>query len=196
MMIMPVLEMPAVNTDYLSREDSDYVRKALDEVRGEDTVGIQEEPFNSLPIYIHDEKEPLGYTKIGYDRRYGIIPTEIGISRHAKNKKRVVKHELRHARSTKLLKYADVPEPLARLVMESYPEYGGIIASRDREKEEILSTTPYGNAIQFGVIVDKYYMSNRDGKKGYAAFIRDIYRNKSMAMTFQTLERCMKYAQN
>ncbi len=188
--------MPAILTDGLPKDIGAEVEEARREVANEDPVGVVEERYTGrVPVQIDDSESYAGITNV--DAYSGDpVATRVGISNRVRRKhaKRVTKHELRHVRAEKMLRYADVPQPFVTLIMEAYAEYGGIKAAKKAgnttEIHEILRTTPYPEAIQFGVNVDRSYVSDRDGKRGFAAFVRDIYRNRSIAKTLGRLVEC------
>jgi hypothetical protein len=201
------LEMPAISTKSLPSETARYVDEAYREVKNEPRVGIIEERYHGdVPVHI-DRKPPYaGVTEIrpvlrpqGMEPesvRMGIsdsLPTykELPNGRVINYKKRVGKHESRHVKSEKLTKYLDVPRHLATLIMESYAELGGMIAN-PKEKDEILLTTPYKEAIKFGLYAEKFYESTIDKSRGYAAFIKDIQRYKSAHMAIRNLGKNIK----
>ncbi len=192
------LFMPAVRTSGLPHNVRSHVEQGVEEVRREDPVGIENERYTgSVPVHIDRNPPYKGVTEFrpGY---HGPEAKRMGISDrvHPREAKRVAKHEARHVRSEKLLKYADVPQGITTLVMESYAEFGGMKAAEKAgnyaEARQIEETTPYKNAVRFGKVVDRNYVSDRDGKRGYEAFIRDIIRNRSMARTFGRLRENIK----
>jgi hypothetical protein len=189
-----VLEMPAVVTDNLSSNAEAYVKKATDEVRNEDSHGLEERYDGHIPVYIHDSPNPAGYTKFSPSGA-----EYVSISRHVPEKKiaRVAKHEMRHVRAERLMKYADVDEKTARLIAESYAEYVGIKNAKSKDEAiDIIATTPYLGAVKFACAVEQHYKSAIDGKEGYRAFIRDIFKNKSMYKTIARLDKCLKAGYN
>src|SRR3989338_9132284 len=100
-----------------------YVEQAYKEVQTE-SPRLPEEGNGAVPVYIHDTKEYAGVTEImPYHTPWGIEThaKSIGISRHVPREdiKRVAKHELRHVKSEKMLKYADLHPGLVRFIMES-----------------------------------------------------------------------------
>ncbi|MDI6722819.1 MAG: hypothetical protein QMD97_04635 [Candidatus Aenigmarchaeota archaeon] len=196
------LYMPAIAIDSGIPDDTVHqIRKAYKEVKEEPDIGIIEKRYDgSIPVQLDNNPPYLGVTEFGaYHGRNGpdIGARRIGINRKVKGKqaKRVTKHELRHAKSESLLKYMDVTDHMRTLIMESYAEFGGMKAAR-HEKPEIIFTTPYTPAIKFGITADKFYKSDIDGAEGYAAFIRDIQKNKSARYTLLQLGRNIKEAMN
>jgi len=201
--------MPTIATTDLPSETARYVDEAYKEINTGARVGIVEErTTGKVPIHI-DRKpcyagvthfEPI-YTKDGLDVesvRVGIsdsLPTYIDIGRKRLNyKKRVARHEFRHVLSEKLLRYMhDVTDRQSTLIMESYAEFAGIKGGTE-DKETVLLTTPYTPAVKLGYFIDEFYRSERDGKTGYAAFIRDIQRYKSAKMAIMNLGRNIKEA--
>ena len=193
-LIYPAAFMPAVSTEELPQDIREPVRRGIEEVRKEDPVGIIEERYDGkVPVGVDRNPPYAGVTEFS-DNYRNPEARRIGISNRLgpKTARRVAKHEARHVRSERLLRYKDVPERLAILIMESYAEYGGFKAAEKAGKigegYEILRNTPYPGAVKFGSMVDKYYISNYDKKRGYEAFIRDIQKNGSMAKTLTRLE--------
>src|SRR3989338_5518838 len=125
------LFMPAMNTSGIPQNVRPYVDQGIEEVKREDPVGIEEERYTgSVPVHIDKNPPYKGVTEFrpGYE---GPEAKRMGISDrvHPSRAKRVAKHEARHVRSEKLLKYADVPRGIVTLITESYAEYGGIKAA-------------------------------------------------------------------
>ncbi|MFH0836682.1 MAG: hypothetical protein V1870_00990 [Candidatus Aenigmatarchaeota archaeon] len=188
------IEMPAITTERIPTNIRPYVDQGIKEVRKEDRVGVyKERDTGVVPAHIDNNPPYAGVTQFNDDYRKGIEAKRMGFSNRLSPKaaKRVAKHEGRHVISEKLLNYADLPRKLVTLIMESYAEYGGMIAAEKlgkyHESAEILKTTPYKSAVEFGRIADRNYVSNHDGKRGYATFIRDIQKNRSMAKTLRHL---------
>ena len=185
--------MPDMNTSGLPSDVRPHVEEGIRRARDGDPVGVVEERYHgSVPVHIDRSPPYAGVTEFrpSYE---GPVANRMGISDRLSPKfaKRVGAHEARHVRSEKMLKYADVSPGDVRLIMESYAEFGEFKAllkagMRD-EAEEIIRTTPYPTAMKLGFAVDKHYISNRDGKRGYEAFIRDIFRNMSMERTLDRL---------
>ena len=190
------LFMPAMNTSRVPGNIRPYVDQGIKRARDGDAVGVEEERYvGEVPVHIDRNPPYAGVTEFrpGYE---GPTAERMGVSDRItdpKYAKRVAAHEARHVRSEKMLKYADVPQNAVTLIMESYAEYWEFKAlmgaGRREEAEEILRTTPYPNAMQVGFAADRIYVSDRDGAKGYRAFIRDIFRNKSMASAVGNLAR-------
>lgn len=174
------------------------IRQAHEEVKREPRVGIVEERnYGRIPVQIDRNPPYLGVTefKPTYENgRPRITAGRVGINSNVRGKraKRVAKHELRHVLSEALTNYMDVGHHTRTLIMESYAEFGGMQAA-PHERDEILTTTPYTPAIKFGMYVDRFYRSE-DGARGYAAFIRDIQRNRSARRTLQHLGSNIKEA--
>ncbi|MBI2173453.1 MAG: hypothetical protein HYT73_04605 [Candidatus Aenigmarchaeota archaeon] len=144
------------------------IRQAHEEVRMEPRVGITEERhYGRIPVQIDRNPPYLGVTEFK--------PT----------------YENGRPRIT-ATNYMDVGHHTRTLIMESYAEFGGMQAA-PHERDEILTTTPYTPAIKFGMYVDRFYRSE-DGARGYAAFIRDIQRNRSARRTLQHLGSNIKEA--
>lgn len=201
--------MPTIATTALPSETARYVDEAYREIDTGPRVGIVEErTTGKLPIHI-DRKPPYAgvthfepvYTKSGMDVesvRVGIsdsLPTYVNIGTKRLNyKKRVARHEFRHVLSEKLLRYMDdLTDHQRTLIMESYAEFAGIKGGTE-DKETVLLTTPYTPAVKLGYFIDTFYKSERDGKAGYAAFIRDIQKYKSAKMAITNLGRNIKEA--
>ena len=190
------LYMPGIVTEPGMPDDTVHqIRQAYREVRNEPPVGIYKKRDSGVvPVHLDHESVPYnGVTEFG---RYGreIRAERVGINRKVRGSKakRVAKHELRHVKSTPLLDYMDVSDYTRTLLMESYAEFGGIKASPG-EKSEIMLTTPYTPAVKFGMYVDRFYRSE-DGSRGYASFIRDIQKNKSVRQTLLHLGGNIKEA--
>ncbi len=193
-----VLTMPAVDVGAIANSHADVaheVKKAYREVKAESPSLPEERYHGSVPVTVHDTRAYAGVTRFEPvyrgDGTVDVEAKEIGISRYVPldKVKRVAKHEIRHMKAEKLVKFADVPEHLARIVIESYAEYDGIMHGTPNEAREIEHKTPYPVMVKFAKYVDKYFVSERDGKRGYATFIRDIYRNQSMRATLENLGR-------
>jgi hypothetical protein len=192
--------MPAMDLSDVKPDIKPDVYEGVEEVRREDPVGIEEERYNGrIPITIDNDDGYKGVTEIKGDYRGRTRAERIGISNRVSKReaKRVAKHEGRHVRSEVLAGYGEDVSPWMRtLVMESYAEFGGMIAAikagKPEEAAEIQATTPYPQAVQFGKHVDKHYVSDIDGNRGYETFIRDIQRNKSMAKTLDNLSRNLR----
>ena len=189
------LYMPGIVTSPDMPDDTMHqIRRAHQRVRERPRIGMYETVGGTVPVELDPHDSPyLGVTEFG--RQYGKIrPTRIGINRRVSGRKagRVAEHELMHALSAPLLEYMDVGHHTRTLIMESYAEFGGIKAD-PANKSEILDTTPYTPAIKFGMYVDKFYRS-MDGSTGYAAFIMDIQRNRSVRRTLQHLGSNIKEA--
>jgi hypothetical protein len=192
-----ILTMPAVDVSPIANSHAAVARevqKAYAEVERESPPLPGERYHGSVPVSIHDTKDYAGVTRFGRVYRVGGIDVEaeeVGISRYVPlhKVKRVAKHELRHVKAEKLLMFADVPEHLARLVIEAYAEYDGIMHGTREEAREIEHTTPYPVMVKFARYVDNYYQSECTGRKGFAAFVNDIYKTKSMRAALQNLGR-------
>ncbi len=198
-LIYPASFMPQVDTTMLPRDIREPVRKGIEEVRKEDSVGIKEERYTgNLPVHIDHNAPYAGVTEFGkgYDGKPKAKRMGISNKLTEYNAKRVAKHEARHVRSEALLKYADLPQKLVTAIMESYAEFGQIKAAKKAgnhyEADEIINNTPYPHHIKLGIIIDKMYQSNYDGKGGYETFIRDIQKNQSMKLTLQRLGENIK----
>ncbi len=186
--------MPVMNTSNLPRDVKPHVEEGIKRVRDGDPIGVEEERYvGEVPVHIDRNPPYAGVTEFrpSYE---GPVAKRMGISDRIGNPKyakRVGAHEARHVRSEKMLKYADISPDDVRLIMESYAEFGefkALMKAGSREEaEEIIRTTPYPSAMKFGFAVDRTYVSERDGKRGYETFIRDIFRNRSMARTLDRL---------
>lgn len=201
--------MPAIATSALPSETARYVREAYREIDEGPRVGIVEERnTGKVPVHIDESPPYAGVTEFdpkyahdGLDvesRRVGIsdsLPTYVKIGRKRLNyKKRVARHEFRHVLSEKLLRYMTDLTPHQRtLIMEAYAEFAGI-KGKTEDKETVLLTTPYTPAVKFGYFVDMFYKSEKDGKQGFAAFIRDIQYHKSAKEALYTLGRNIREA--
>lgn len=192
--------MPGIATDSSVPDDVVHqIRQAHEEVKREPRVGIFEERnYGKVPVHIDHKPPYLGVTE--FDRRYEggskrIMANRVGINSGVRGRKakRVAKHEFRHVRSEALLEYMDVGSRTGTLIMESYAEFGGMKAA-PHERHEIITTTPYTPAIKFGMYADKFYKSDIDGSRGYAAFIRDIQKKKSAKQALDRLGDNIKTA--
>ncbi len=202
--------MPAIRTTALPGETARYVEEAYREIDAGPRIGIIEERnTGKIPIHI-DRKppyagvthfEPRYSTSKGLDvesTRVGIsdsLPTYVDIGKKRLNyKKRVARHEFRHVLSEKLLKYmSDLTDHQRTMIMESYAEFAGI-KGRTEDKETVLLTTPYTSAVKFGYFVDTFYKSEKDGKAGFSAFIRDIQKYESAKAALDNLGRNIRGA--
>ena len=190
------LYMPGIVTESGMPDDTMHqIRQAYHEVRDEPPVGIYRRT-DSGAVHVHIDPEGAPYNGVTEFGRNGSSVTvkRVGINSRVRGRKakRVAKHEFRHVKSASLLDFMDVSDYTRTLLMESYAEFGGIKASPG-EKKEIMLTTPYVPAVKFGMYVDRFYRSE-DGSRGYAAFIRDIQKNRSARSTLMHLGRNIKEA--
>lgn len=185
------LEMPAIDTSAVDSNTADYVRKAYDAVIKEDPVGIMSErDVGTVPVHLDPVNSPYAGVTEFHPYHDGPRAKRVGINRKiGRNARRVAEHELRHVRSEALLKYMDVPDHQARLIMESYAEFAGI---KNGKKGEILRTTPYTGEIKFAYAVDSFYRSEFDGATGYKAFIKDVQRYGSARKALVQFGRSIK----
>ncbi len=188
--------MPSIDTEHIPSDVEHYVKRAYDAVKNEDS--LPEEGYETVPVYIDNTRQYAGVTHIhknGHASRVGISEY---VGRDPVKIERVAKHEFRHAKAAKLVKYADVHEDVATLVMEGYAEYEGIRSAlkkgNTKEANEIMKSTPYPYAVFIAQTADKVYKSEIDGKKGYRTFIRDIYKYKSMNAALQNLKKNVQEA--
>ncbi len=203
--------MPAISTRALPSETARYVDEAYKEINEGPRVGVEEERASGqVPVHIDSrppydgvtEYEPW-YSSNGLDVeavRVGVsdsLPTYVKIGNKPVNyKKRIARHEFRHVLSEKLLKYmAGLTQHQRTLLMESYAEFAGI-KGKTEDKETVLLTTPYTPAVKFGYFVDEFYESKIDGKRGFAAFFRDIQRYKSARAALRNLGENIREAMN
>jgi len=175
--ILMQLEMPAIDTDAVDPPTADYVRRAYEEVVKEHPMGIlpeNERNVGTVPVCIDKPDAPYaGVTEFRPDYRGRATARRVGINKRASGRhaQRVAEHEFRHVRSEGLLKYMDISEHQARLIMESYAEFAGIANGKEKE---IVHTTPYSGHVKFAYAVEGFYRSELNGEKGYKAFIKDI----------------------
>src|SRR3989338_1012142 len=185
------LEMAAIDTSAVDSNTASYVKQAYDAVRREDPVGVMNErDVGTVPVHLDPVSSPYaGVTEFNpyYD---GPRAKRVGINRKVgRGARRVAEHEFRHVRSEPLLKYMDVPEHQARLIMESYAEFAGITNGK---KREIMNTTTYVGEIKFAYAVDSFYKSDFDGATGYKAFIKDVQRYASARKALVQLGRSIR----
>ncbi|MBI2578251.1 MAG: hypothetical protein HYW26_00920 [Candidatus Aenigmarchaeota archaeon] len=186
------LLMPSLDTSGLPYDVRSSVERSFRKINQEDDLGVGDKPENSrVPVVVY-ENGPPGVTGFQYDPiRDAVKVPVMGFNRRLPSHlrpQRVTDHETRHVRSRRLLKSADVPQPLATLFMETYAEYGGWLNEDGNGRREIETTTPYREALAFGDLVNRYYVSPHDGKEGFKPFIRDTVRYRSMSRTLEALE--------
>jgi hypothetical protein len=198
------LYMPGISTDSSIPDDTLHqIQRAHKEVSKEPDVGIIEKRYTgSVPVGIDPPgvryKGITEFNRYHSSRGQKVFADRVGIRKGIRGReaRRVSKHEFRHVKSEALLNYmGDVTPHVRTLIMESYAEFGGMQAASD-EKPEIIMTTPYTPAIKFGMFVEEFYESDIDGSRGYAAFIRDIQKNRSASRTLDRLGRNIKSAIN
>ncbi len=193
--------MPAADPSGVRYDQRPPALRGYNRVRSGDRMGVKEENEGVVPMQTDANPQYAGVTEIRPDARGRHKARRVGISSRIKDPayaERVGAHEARHVLSERMLDYADVHQGAATLLMETYAEFGefkALLKEGKREQaEEILRTTPYPGAFKFGFLVDKYYKSDHDGTRGYEAFTRDVFTNRSMAKTLDNLKGNMREA--
>lgn len=185
------LYMPALKAEerYLQEAINDIAQS----VKEEDALGVTREENREIPFIVYPESNPLGVT--GFDDNGN--PVMMGVSssvlRSYDKFARVARHEMAHADAAALVRCADVPDYVARAIVEGYAEYRAMRNHPERARE-ILSDTPYGKEIAIAREIEHSYVSE-DGMRGYRAFMEDIMARESMAYALAQLERSINDVQ-
>ncbi len=177
--------MPAMHT-----QDA-YLQEAINEiarsVKEEDALGVEREDGGEIPFVIYSETNPLGVTGFDEDGNPVMMGVSSSVLRSYGKFERVVRHEMEHADAAALIRYADVPDYVARVLIEGYAEYR-MMRNHPEHAREILSDTPYGKEIALAQQIEHSYVS-KDGMHGYRAFMEDVMEHESMAYALAQLER-------
>ncbi|MBI4014469.1 MAG: hypothetical protein HY365_00770 [Candidatus Aenigmarchaeota archaeon] len=176
--------MPALRADGYLQEAIDAIARSVSE---EDALGVNRIEGGEIPFIVYPETNPLGVTGFDEDGNPVMMGVSSSVLRSYDKLERVLRHEMTHADSAALLKYADVPDYLARAIIEGYAEYRAM-RNHPEQAREILSDTPYGKEIAIAQEIEHSYVSE-DGARGYRAFMKDVMEHESMAYALRQLER-------
>ncbi|MBI4019381.1 MAG: hypothetical protein HY364_03940 [Candidatus Aenigmarchaeota archaeon] len=200
------LNFPAIYS--ADNEVQKYIDDAAKAVKHEDRLGLRSQPSGKITVYPKENDAALGVTGIRLGPR-GAYADSLEINQEILNGAithpeiyldelyRVTKHELRHVDSAELAGYADVPEYIARMIMEGYAEYRGMVNSSSVEEAlGILKTSPYKPEILAAAEIDHGYIGLDGTSTGYRAFINDIVEQRSMKAGLVQFARSVKFHAN
>jgi|SRR3989344_3634947 len=196
MPLADILAMPELDVTAVSHKPSVEVaaRNAYDKVSR--MPALPEERYaGSVPVRIHGSDAPYrGVTEFrpeyhGKRSRARLRAAQVGIKKGEPDPQRVLDHEAMHVKSEPLVNYVqDIPEPLARLLLEGYAEFRLMKTAeeegRSQESDNIYQSSPYKMGIRVADRIDKTYVSELTGQRGIDAFAADIVHYKSGKMAW------------